>query len=253
MIMCPVCGSGVWFKRYKINRWDIEECDTCGFARIDPLPAAETRAECYSKEKVIERNIKGKSFPQNFSRRLKRLFGALTRRDKNRIFYNKLCRYLPPEARILDVGCGDGAFLRIAKNNFICAGVEISGYLASLAEREDGIKAITGDFLRVDFADNKYDGITLISLLEHLDDPAQAVRKCYGLLNGGGILLMKTVNHGCINRMIKKENWTGFRPPDHLTYFNPVNLRMLLQNAGFEKIKISAAPFSDNMYCEAWK
>ena len=64
---------------------------------------------------------------------------------------------------------------------------------------------------------------------------------------------MKTVNYNCLNRKIKKESWTGFRPPDHVVYFNPSNLELLLKKMGFKKIKISAMPFNDNMYCEAIK
>jgi len=57
MVSCPVCGSKEWTERYKIDAWTIEECNGCGFAKIDPMPVREERAECYSKEKVVSRNI----------------------------------------------------------------------------------------------------------------------------------------------------------------------------------------------------
>jgi 2-polyprenyl-3-methyl-5-hydroxy-6-metoxy-1,4-benzoquinol methylase len=154
---------------------------------------------------------------------------------------------------VLDIGCGDGSFICRASGDFVCSGIEISKYLASMAEKKPGIKVITGNFLSTDFSNEKYDGITLISILEHLDDPAQAVKRCFGLLSDRGVLLLKTVNYGCLNRSIKRGGWTGFRPPDHVVYFNPVNLRSLLKETGFKKIKISWAPFNDNMYCEAIK
>ena len=253
MTTCPVCGSEEWTKRYRIDSWAIEECDTCGFAKIDPMPVREDRAECYSEQKVIERNVKQKSYLQKFSRFLKRLFSKTTRRDKSAIFYNKLLRYLPRESKVLDIGCGDGSFICKAKGSFVCTGIEISEYLASLARKHSGIKVITGNFLNTEFDGEKYDGVTLISILEHLDDPLQAVKKCFEFLSPGGVLLMKTVNYDCLNRRIKKEGWTGFRPPDHVVYFNPSNLESLLKKAGFEKIKISAMPFNDSMYCEACK
>ncbi len=253
MIICPVCGSKIWIDRYKIDRWTIKECDTCGFAHIDPMPIREDRAECYSEEKVIERNVKEKNSLQKLSRCLKRLFGKATKRDKSAIFYNKLSQYLAPKSKILDIGCGDGSFMCKAKEKFDCTGIEISDYLASLAEKKPGIKVITGNFLNTEFKSEEYDGVTLISLLEHLDDPLQAIKKCYGFLRQGGILLLKTVNYDCLNRKIKKYGWTGFRPPDHAIYFDPSNLELLLKKVGFKKIKISSMPFNDNMYCEAWK
>jgi 2-polyprenyl-3-methyl-5-hydroxy-6-metoxy-1,4-benzoquinol methylase len=253
MTTCPVCGTTEWKEAYKIDRWDIDECTVCGFARIDPLPMPEARHRHYSKEKVIQRNIKEKTQQQNFSRAIKRLFSKATKRNKSEIFYNKLSCCLSPGAKILDIGCGDGSFLKLAKKKFICTGIEISEYLAALAGKQSDIKVKAGNFLSTDFADEKYDGITLISLLEHLSDPIQAIKKCFDLMNNNGILLIKTVNYGCLNRRIKKEAWTGFRPPDHVIYFTPANLKHLLKKIGFTKVKISAWAFNDNMYCDAWK
>lgn len=253
MLNCPVCNSARWTKRYRISDWDIQECDSCGFAKIDPMPASETRAECYSEEKVVKRNIKQKTLSHNLFGLMKRFFSRITGRNKGDIFYNKLRKHISDGSRILDIGCGDGSFLKLAKKDFACTGIEISEHLASLAKKDPEIKVITGNFVSADFSKEKYYGITMISLLEHLDDPAQALKICFELLNTGGVLLLKTVNYACLNRSIKKGRWTGFRPPDHMVYFSPANLRNILKKAGFRKIKIHSLPFSDNMYCEAWR
>jgi 2-polyprenyl-3-methyl-5-hydroxy-6-metoxy-1,4-benzoquinol methylase len=253
MFNCPVCENTKWRETYQIEQWNIGECAVCGFARIDPLPTRESRPEHYSKERVIKRNIKKKTPPQRFSRAMKWLFSKAINRNKSEIFYNKLSHYLSPGAKVLDIGCGDGTFLKLAKKQFTCAGIEISEYLATLAKKQGDIEVMIGNFLTTDFTNERYDGITLISLLEHLDNPIQAIKKCFDLLSNGGVLLMKTVNYGCLNRRIKKESWTGFRPPDHIIYFTPSNLKHFLKKIGFTKIRISAWTFSDNMYCDAWK
>lgn len=253
MIICPVCGSRIWIDRYKIGSWTIKECNTCGFAHIDPMPVREERAECYSEEKVVGRNVKQRSYLQKLFRSLKRFWNGAAKRDKSAIFYNSLRRYLRPGSKVLDIGCGDGSFISKAKDNFICTGIEISEYLVSLAGKRPGIKVISGNFLNMDFNDEEFDGVTLISLLEHLDDPLQAMKKCFLFLKPGGILLLKTVNYDCLNRKIRGSLWTGFRPPDHVVYFDPSNLELLLEKVGFKKIKVSSKPFSDNMYCEAIK
>jgi 2-polyprenyl-3-methyl-5-hydroxy-6-metoxy-1,4-benzoquinol methylase len=253
MLICPVCGSAEWGIRYKIGEWDIGECSSCGFARIDPLPLKEARAEQYSEGIVCERNIRKRSVLRNLAKNVKYFFRNLTSRDKSGIFYTKLCKCLSPKARILDIGCGDGTFLDLAKKRFVCTGIELSDFLVSHARKKENIEIIEGDFQEADFKGNRYDGLTMIALLEHLDKPSEAAKKCFDLLNKNGILFLKTVNYGSFNRIIAKTGWAGFRPPDHIVYFNPSNLRLLLSKVGFSKIKIHSLPFSDNMYCEAWR
>lgn len=252
-LICPVCSSEKWITRYKIGKWDIGECSSCSFARIDPLPLKETRQEEYREGIVCERNVRKRSALRNLAKDIKYFFRNLTSRDKSGIFYDKLCKYLPPKAKILDIGCGDATFLDLAKKKFVCTGIEISDYLVAHARKKEDIEIIEGNFMEADFKSNKYDGITMIALLEHLSKPSEAVKKCFDLLNEKGILFLKTVNYNSLNRIIAATRWVGFRPPDHVVYFNPSNLRLLLSKAGFRKIKIHSLPFSDNMYCEAYK
>lgn len=251
--ICPVCGSVKWSDRYNINEWNIQECDCCHFAKIDPMPLPQTRVECYSKEMIIERNVKQKNILQKLSRILKRSLSRITKREKSAIFYNKLHRHLKPGSKVLDIGCGDGSFMKLAKKDFKCTGIEISEHLASLARKDNEIRVITGNFTDIDLGKEKYDGITMISILEHLYNPLEALKICFGALNSAGVLILKTVNYSCLNRKIKKVGWTGFRPPDHVVYFNPGNLRRMLKKTGFSKIKVHSMPFSDNMYCEAYR
>lgn len=250
-LICPVCGSAEWRTVYKIRQWDVRECQSCRFARVIPIPEPAKRHELYSEEAVVKRDTKKLTLAQRLSRTLKRASGKILKRDKNGIFYDKLCRKVARGAKVLDVGCGGGSFLLLARQRFTCVGIEISEYLAAAAMKNSGIKVITGDFHAADFGGEKYDAITLISLLEHFVDPAGVIRKCHSLLNDKGILLIKTVNYGCINRKIRGAEWTGFRPPDHVVYFSPKNLKALLMKAGFSQAGILAYPFSDNMYCDA--
>lgn len=253
MLICPVCSNAKWTEVYKIKEWNVGQCTSCGFARIDPLPLRENRHELYSQEQVVTRNTKELSRSQRFSRAMKRLFKKSSHWDKSKIFYKKLCHYLPEGSKILDIGCGDGSFLKLAQAKFRGTGIEISQYLADLARNHAGIKVMVGDFLDVPLGGEKFDGVTLISLLEHMDRPEKTLKKCFDLLNDRGVLLLKTVNYSCLNRTIKNKDWTGFRPPDHVVYFAPRNLKRLLKKIGFSKIKISSWAFNDNMYCDAQK
>lgn len=202
---------------------------------------------------MVSKLDKKRSGIRKFSASLKQRFNQAIRRDKNSIFYRKLIRTLPRGAKVLDVGCGMGTFLERCKERFVCTGNDISTTWTSWVGKSNDIEIVAGDFVTAPFGERKFDGITMIALLEHLDDPDQVLRKCLHLLNDGGVLLLKTVNYDCWNRRIMGGKWTGFRPPDHLIYPGPSNLRQLLQKIGFSQVRISAWPLSDNMYCDVRK
>ncbi len=253
MNTCPVCNNSVWKIIYKIDKWDIKVCPTCKFSVIDPLPSDETRKDDYSKDKVLERNFKKKNVFQKFSRLLKGTFARFTKRNKSKIFFDNLAKSLPEGSKVLDIGCGDGSFLKLASSRFICSGIEISEYLANIAKTNKELRVITGNFLELGLGEEKFDGITLISLLEHISDPSGAITKCFDLLNNNGILLLKTVNFNSLNRIMRGRSWVGFRPPDHVVYFTPENISMLLKKIGFKSIKVSSWPLNDSMYIKAIK
>lgn len=253
MLTCPVCGESQWRSLYDLTPWTIEECTKCRFARIDPLPERAERPDMYSEERIVSRQNKKRGPISQAALVSKRWLNKHFRHNKNKIFLDKLHAYLPNGGRLLDGGCGAGGILLHARDRYECHGIEISAYLAELANRNEGLNVQVGDLQTYDFKGLTFDAITLVSIIEHLDDPAGMVRKCHDLLKPGGVLLLKTPNFMCMNRFIRRSGWPGLRPPDHLVYFSPRNLQLLLEKAGFRRFSTTALPFNDNMYIDAFK
>lgn len=253
MNICPVCNESMWSKIHHISDWDVFQCNNCGFTRIHPLPAPDTRAEFYSENAIQDRSIKKKRGPvKQLAAFIKHYLRKISGRKKGTIFAKQLTHYLHKGDSILDIGCGKGAILSEISNYYECFGVEVSAYLAGEAKKL-GVKVFTGDFYNLDFKEMQFDGIIMSSLLEHLHNPAECLQKCHDLLKDKGILLLKTVNHQGVNRRVMGDKWTGYRPPDHMVYFGPKNLNMLLKKIGFSTIKTHASLLNDNFYCEARK
>jgi len=250
---CPWCRGTQARTLHHIAAWDIRQCATCGLARIDPYPALESRPAFYSADAIEERRVRKRRGPGGrFAAWLRHWLRRLSGRTKGTLFLRELARRKPPGARVLDIGCGTGAFLRDARAHYRCTGIEISEHLAGEA-RKLGVEVVVGNFCDYPFGARRFDAITMISLIEHLHTPREALARCHALLEDGGALLLKTVNHGGLNRRLLGDRWSGYRPPDHLVYFDPSTLRQALREIGFRDITVRAPWFNDSFYCFAVK
>lgn len=93
-----------------------------------------------------------------------------------------------PGARLLDVGCGDGGLLAAAAAaGLTVSGVEVARPPLALAERAvPGADLRIGDAHELPFADGVFDLVTLVQVLEHLTNPALALREAARVTVPGG-------------------------------------------------------------------
>jgi len=84
-------------------------------------------------------------------------------------FLSPLAQRLPPEAFVLDVGCGSGRdLLWMKKRGFDVIGFERSPGLAELARDNAACEVIEGDFESYDFSSALVDAIMLVGALVHV-------------------------------------------------------------------------------------
>ncbi len=140
-------------------------------------------------------------------------------------------------ARLLDVGCSSGAFLRVARELGLEAeGVEISPEAAEAA-RQAGFRVHTGLLENAGYPDASFDAIALIELLEHLREPRGLLAECGRILRPGGILMATTPNGASWTARAMGASWDVFSlrgMGGHVSFFNPGSLRLLAQRSGFE-------------------
>jgi 2-polyprenyl-3-methyl-5-hydroxy-6-metoxy-1,4-benzoquinol methylase len=113
----------------------------------------------------------------------------------------KAAPYIPKGARVLDVGCADGALFRVLGDR-IASGVGIDPALAM--ESDDGrVRLVRGSFPDDLRADGQFDVITMLAVFEHLDDAAQreAATACASLLRPGGRVVL-TVPEPAVDRIV---------------------------------------------------
>jgi 2-polyprenyl-3-methyl-5-hydroxy-6-metoxy-1,4-benzoquinol methylase len=164
----------------------------------------------------------------------RQVFARLIRRIKS----------FQPRGRLLDIGCGLGILLDVARSEgFDVAGVEVSPYASAAARDRFNLDVRTGLLPKVGLSDEEFDVIIFNHVLEHepnfWTDLAEA--KC--LLKPNGLLVVGTPNFDSLFRLLLGSRWPSLLPDQHLWHFTPVTLNRLLAAAGFH---VERTLMSDN-------
>ncbi len=137
----------------------------------------------------------------------------------------------PPRGTLLDIGAGRGRFVASAR----AAGWSASGIEPS-ARGVEAARSVYGvELERSSLADvsGTYDAVSLWHVLEHLDDPGEALAHVASLLPAGGMLLVGVPNLASVQARIGRDRWFHLDLPRHRTHFTPAGLRSLLERHGF--------------------
>ncbi len=144
--------------------------------------------------------------------------------------------------RLLDVGCGSGAFLvRMRELAWKVCGVEPDPEAARLA-RQQGLEVYQALVEEAELPSAAFDAVTMNHVIEHVVDPLAALRACARVLRPGGRLVAVTPNwHSLLHRRFG-HFWEHLDPPRHLWLFTAQSLAACAQQAGLrvEQIRTSA-------------
>jgi SAM-dependent methyltransferase len=148
------------------------------------------------------------------------------------------CRALGPEARILDIGCGDGFHLDLLREygrpGWTLEGVDASER-AVRAARDRGIPVHQGAVQDLVLPENRTDLALMIATIEHVDDPPGVLSAVRRLLKPGGRVVVVTDNADSPDAaLFRGRHWGGYHFPRHWNLFTPSTLRELARASGLE-------------------
>jgi SAM-dependent methyltransferase len=158
-----------------------------------------------------------------------------------------LLRHVRGGQRVLDLGCGEGAFAA----ELVGAGCAVSAVdVAEGAVRRARARAPAADVRRVDegaplpFAEDAFDVGWAGEVLEHVADVSGLLAEARRVLRWDGRLLVTTPYHGRVAvaaLALRGRLEEHFDPrADHLRFFTAVSLRSVLEDAGFRAVTIEA-------------
>ncbi|HLQ38307.1 MAG TPA: class I SAM-dependent methyltransferase, partial [Planctomycetota bacterium] len=150
-------------------------------------------------------------------------------------------------ARVLDVGCAAGYFLRVVKQH----GAEVFGVELSPSIAKEAIACLGPDRIHIGELDQavtalhlepgSFDLITLWDVIEHVPEPQPVLRQIRTLLAPGGHLLLETQNVASLWARLLGRRWHHYKHEEHLYHFTPATITRLLADCGFRVRELSAA------------
>lgn len=233
---CAVCGSShkavLFRQRFAgatrgtlLDGYDVVLCADCGFGYADGLPEQQSFDEYYARMSKYEyAHQDGRQ--SDFDARRFPVAAAFV-------------RSLVPDlkARILDIGCANGGFLRALReagySNLL--GTDPSPACARTAERLYGLRVFTGAFSQLPAGIGMFDVVLLSAVLEHVRDLAAALALVRRLLQPHGLLYVEVPN---VTRFASAPD-APFQEfsVEHINYFSVSSLRNLLAGSGFDLIE----------------
>lgn len=224
MPRCPVCSvqTATRSRIFPSSVWQVWACETCGLDFVWPVPPPVELRRYYR-------------WP-DYGSQIYRDIGLA--RNRKRALYREILRYAgdgPPHTprRTLDVGCGSGQFLRVARKfGWVAEGLEWDPETAARARAATGVTVHDGDGLTAVPIGRTYDLILMSHWLEHLEHPLDALQAARSLLAPGGVVVLRVPDARCPLAVREGVDWTWFCPPIHLQYFSEVSIRGLVREAG---------------------
>jgi SAM-dependent methyltransferase len=230
---CPLCRSQRSRRVAITPGFRVVRCARCRLLYKDPRPDEGVRRHY---EDVYRRDLVSEHID-------------LRRRSLFRGFLSEIRPF--GSRRLLDVGCGSGEFLALAREQgWIADGIEVSPRGAALALRRGlAVHPDTGEL-----PDDHYDAVTLWNVVDLFRRPIEQMRDVHRLLAPGGLVFVRTPN-----AIFQATAWRLSRivvwPPSlarlvaDAHFFQPLvwgpsTLRTLLLCAGFTGVEVGNSAVS---------
>jgi 2-polyprenyl-3-methyl-5-hydroxy-6-metoxy-1,4-benzoquinol methylase len=203
--------------------------------------------------------------------------------DRKRVDFiaDVLKRSLPPDARVLDVGCGNGVISRhLGRMGFNVLGIDVSDKTIEKARSINPMPNV--QFMRKSAEElvasgEKYEAIICSEVLEHLDNPGSLLRVLYQSLadngklivtvpNGSGprellvtrpVLHLRSRNNWLWRAIVRVKRMLGYQGTtvqsaadnlDHVQFFSRKDLQKLSEQNGFRITRYGKANFVEDVF-----
>lgn len=235
---CLLCGSNQTrpflsvqdyeYQTLEGEYWNYSECQSCDTISLLNKPErqlADIYPPNYYSYQLNEKSIVWRCKGRLDDLRLRRLAGLIARSELN----------------VLDVGGGNGwvaSRVKFAIDSASEVGVlEWTEYGREYAESK-GLHYWT-DPEQIP-SGLQFHLVLMLSVIEHVADPVNQLKRIRQLLSDDGIVVVQTPNVDCLERRIARHSkyWGVLHAPRHWMLFSERGIRLIAEKAGFEVISL---------------
>jgi SAM-dependent methyltransferase len=268
---CPLCGSleaepfltAVDRLYPRAENHDYARCTSCPMIYLSPMPNSDVIRSYYGAGYTPHAPADASAIRRRLGRPLNRFVvrhrlapssprSGLRRAAAALMAPFAMADTLMPHGRcrLLEVGCGSGRWMyRHRLLGWQTEGVEPSEDACREASSL-GLPVHHGDIFSVP-TDRRYDVIAFRSVLEHVWNPVETLRRARDLLAPGGRLVLSVPNIASWSFRRFGTFWYPLDPPRHLLQFTSQSLVLLGRRANLEAVALRSE-FNSRMILNSW-
>lgn len=232
-VNCVACNSDNYTLWAEKDGFTYDECTVCGTVFMNPRASEDLLSEFYRQSKNYEFWNKY-IFPATDSVRKEKIFKP--RASKTIEFCKKygICGGI-----IIEIGSAYGTFCEAIQDlkffNRIIA-VEPTPDLAETC-RKKGFETLEQVVEELSFEKESADVIANFEVIEHLANPRKFIEQVVSYLKKGGLFICTCPNGQGLGTLVLKEK-AKVVDHEHVNYFNPRSLSVLLKSYGLETLEV---------------
>ena len=230
---CGLCGSLEGMPIFEAGGIPIVRCKQCQhvYARLQAVEPSRIYGEGYyhsvrrdgvNVEFRVEPRCRHEVERRTFLSRLESIESRLGRKG---------C--------LLDVGCGLGEFLAVARDHgWQVEGIEPSEYAAQYVRRTHQISVHSGTLDTYLGPPESFDVITLYDVIEHVSYPLDLLLAVHRMLKPGGLAHLVTPDFHSLSARLLGKHWYHLKPFEHIHFFTPRTIANLVAATPFTLLEV---------------
>ena len=229
-LICPVCGATEHARRRAPGRRTLLRCSRCRLVWANDVPEADAHVQAVGDSQVYTNDqLAKRTF---FRRRGHELLEAIERIQGR-------------PGRLLDVGCGIGTELEVARDRgWQAKGIELSASSLKIA-KASGLDVMAVPLADAGFASASFDCVTVNHALEHIPRVRPLLAEVRRVLRPDGLLFISVPNLDAWPHRVGAHRLGLAFNDDHYLFFTPSTLDRLLRTAGFSIMGITTPRWVD--------